>query len=231
MKTFKPYSYPNLDVSKATLDQCVAHDAAIKQIAAENMLIRAHNLGVIEEFRGLFKNRGKKKDGTDYAWFTDALAAMGQPHSQNIPSPWARDNKGCVINSNDVIAKHKVCSFETYKLTLDERNKRHAAEDEASNRKKAKEDAWITAEAALLGISMDDFTVTKDFISAVREASREKWIDENYPEGTEMDIKCCDECSTWTVGERRCECGNRRIDLTVEFIGGSEKWFAYAEAY
>lgn len=230
MNTFKQYiPYPQLDVSKATLDQCIAHDEVIKKIAAENMQIKSHNLGVIEEFRALFSNRGKKKDRTDYAWFTEALDAMGRPWKQGSSVPFAKDIKGNWVRDTDVVAKHKVMTFETYKLTLDEQNKRLLEADEVKARAKAQADEWITSQALALGISADDFDSTKAFVAAVNDRSREKWIDENYPEGTEMDIKCCDECSTWTVGERHCECGNRRIDLCVERMGG--EWFAWAEAY
>lgn len=58
---------------------------------------------------------------------------------------------------------------------------------------------------------------------------REKWISAHFPNGTEMDHSCCDNCSDWTVGERRCSCGNRRMNLVVE--GKHPDYYAYAEAY
>jgi hypothetical protein len=36
-------------------------------------------------------------------------------------------------------------------------------------------------------------------------------------EGTKYHFKECDTCSSWTVGDRRCSCGNRRIDLVMDF--------------
>jgi len=46
----------------------------------------------------------------------------------------------------------------------------------------------------------------------------------------EVDIDCCDECSTWVVGEKRCSCGNRRICWEVDgnFIDG---FYNYSSAY
>ena len=39
----------------------------------------------------------------------------------------------------------------------------------------------------------------------------------NYEkEGTSYYIKCCDYCSEWTYGDRRCSCGNRRMMLTSD---------------
>jgi hypothetical protein len=45
----------------------------------------------------------------------------------------------------------------------------------------------------------------------------------------EIDIDCCDECSSWTVTDRRCSCGNRRMELT--WTGTFEDPTYYAEAY
>jgi methylaspartate ammonia-lyase len=35
-------------------------------------------------------------------------------------------------------------------------------------------------------------------------------------EGEVIDIKCCDYCNSWTVGENRCFCRNRRMYLTID---------------
>jgi hypothetical protein len=66
-------------------------------------------------------------------------------------------------------------------------------------------------------------------IATVEEHKLDKWRQENYPDGTEMTIKCCDFCSSWVVGERRCACGNRRMSLAIEKNGDS--FYAYAEPY
>ena len=63
----------------------------------------------------------------------------------------------------------------------------------------------------------------------VTDRNRQEWIDENYPNGTSVSTKACDECGSWTVGNHRCECGNRRMSLTVE--GDINNWYAYAEPY
>lgn len=36
---------------------------------------------------------------------------------------------------------------------------------------------------------------------------------EQFPEGTSVCIDFCEGCDTWTVGERRCDCGNVRVYL------------------
>lgn len=80
-------------------------------------------------------------------------------------------------------------------------------------------------------INIVDCATEKDVYNVVNEFMEERWVQENYPDGTEVYLKhACDECSTWIVGERRCSCGNRRITLNVEgdFIKG---FYAYPEAY
>lgn len=60
-------------------------------------------------------------------------------------------------------------------------------------------------------------------------AKQQTWIDTNYPKGEEIEIddNLC-ECALWTVGERRCSCGNRRIYLETDTCG--EDFFAYPQA-
>lgn len=80
------------------------------------------------------------------------------------------------------------------------------------------------------GVNVEDFNSKADFIKRIESIARMKFIDENYSDGTEIDIGCCDNCDSWTVGERRCSCGNRRVDLTVEgnILDG---FYVYGESY
>lgn len=77
-------------------------------------------------------------------------------------------------------------------------------------------------------VSVDGLTPNQ-IINVAEENRREKYIAENYPDGTTMDHSCCDNCSDWEIGERRCVCGNRRMNLVVE--GKYPNYYAYAEAY
>lgn len=70
---------------------------------------------------------------------------------------------------------------------------------------------------------------SQEILDYVENYRRDKWIKENYPDGTEMNHSCCDNCSSWTVGEHRCSCGNRRMSLIVE--KSRDGYYAYAEAY
>ena len=49
------------------------------------------------------------------------------------------------------------------------------------------------------------------------------YVAENFPDGKEVDIGCCSECSLWICGEDRCSCHNVRISLNTSgsFILGT----------
>lgn len=61
---------------------------------------------------------------------------------------------------------------------------------------------------------------SKEILDVVSERQRREFIKENYPDGEEFKIGCCDECSSYIMGDRRCSCGNVRVDLVVEKING-----------
>ena len=65
-------------------------------------------------------------------------------------------------------------------------------------------------------IEMDGLSV-KQIISKADGLARDAWIASNFPDGETVDVddNIC-ECETWTVGDRRCSCGNRRLELSVE---------------
>jgi hypothetical protein len=64
-----------------------------------------------------------------------------------------------------------------------------------------------------------DFLISTAIIDATNIVSEDA---RKEMEGKTIEIKCCDECSKWTVGEHRCSCGNRRMYL--EFDGDFESW-------
>jgi hypothetical protein len=58
---------------------------------------------------------------------------------------------------------------------------------------------------------------TKSIIRTVEEHAIEAYREEHIPDGTEIRLKSeCYECNVYIVGNHRCECGNRRIGVTVE---------------
>lgn len=57
----------------------------------------------------------------------------------------------------------------------------------------------------------------RDIIKTVDDVAKELYLEKEVPDGTEIYLKHeCYDCSTYTMGEHRCSCGNRRIGITVE---------------
>lgn len=57
----------------------------------------------------------------------------------------------------------------------------------------------------------------EEIIKQVNEHAKWEYEKEHLKPGTEIYLKHeCDYCDTYTCGEGRCECGNRRIDVVVE---------------
>jgi len=94
-------------------------------------------------------------------------------------------------------------------------------EQEAKDRE-LREVAMAVQIAGKHGKKHGDFATNKHLISFANSVEREKFLKEQYPDGTELSIKCCTECNSWTVGEHRCSCGNRRMYLETEgnFLDG-----------
>ena len=69
----------------------------------------------------------------------------------------------------------------------------------------------------------------KEIVRLAEEALRLQAMKSQYPDGDVMNIDCCGECSTWTLGERRCSCGNVRISLesSGSFLDGTGYFYPY----
>ena len=65
------------------------------------------------------------------------------------------------------------------------------------------------------GIPLEGMT-SHSIIATVRESAVEEYLRNELPDGMEINISSCSECSTYTVGEHRCDCGNSRIGIVVE---------------
>ena len=80
------------------------------------------------------------------------------------------------------------------------------------------------------GVDVENLT-SDEIIVKANDLARDAWITSNFPDGETVDVddNYC-ECETWTVGDRRCSCGNRRLELSVE--GDlSSGFYGYPEPY
>lgn len=67
----------------------------------------------------------------------------------------------------------------------------------------------------------------------IGEAHEMKTLMLRPKEGDELSVDGCDDCNTWCVGDRRCECGNRRCSLAHQDATSLDDTsvYAYAECY
>jgi len=94
--------------------------------------------------------------------------------------------------------------------------------DEAEKKKKEKEaeDKKMRKLATAMQLAekygIVDYDNNDDLFSLVNDRARHDFLAAEYADGTEVTHSCCEECSTWTVGEHRCSCGNRRMYLETD---------------
>lgn len=56
----------------------------------------------------------------------------------------------------------------------------------------------------------------ENILRTVQQHAHEAYMTEHLPTGTDMHFDECDNCSDYTMGDRRCECGNRRVEVLVQ---------------
>lgn len=224
------------EVLKLTKEELQQIEANWKQTEEENRKIYKENYdncqAVIKETMQYLRKLGYKtnkdgsllKQGGYYKGAQDIADAVRAKFKLNTPSK---------PTFSKIKVKGKVYSANSSPISLvdlvEHVRGQLKREEEARKQsdKKVKEAIRLAAE---LQLDVDELTVDQ-IVYEVNEVMKEKFIEDNYPEGTSVYLKhACSECSEWVVGERRCTCGNRRIDLVVEgdFLSGFD---AYPEAY
>ena len=199
-----------------------ATEVSNREIAAKNRAIKAEAMSELEAMfstLGLptYKRSTYGKILGTYAEFKMMVKAIDATYKTSAP-----DKPRCayVVVGDE---KHDCFNSRTLWETVKRVNENRAW--------KAKREAAIKVEfataaslAGKYGIALDD----PNMVDKVKEADKAAWVKENHPDGSEMSFGSCDDCDRWTVGERRCSCGGRRVYLEVDGSFGS--WNAYASA-
>jgi hypothetical protein len=88
----------------------------------------------------------------------------------------------------------------------------------AKNKKQASETLYRKSLEYLikLDIIIPDYWTKENIIAEAKDRYVQNHIKENFPEGEQVRIKFCEDCSHWEVGEKRCSCGNRRVELVSD---------------
>jgi hypothetical protein len=213
-----------------------AYEQGLKAIdkALENIeLVKARNEEIIESNKkirehllNLFREIGIESSYSKWE---------KPPRKRN--SEWVRYPSGYFqdfdryLPTADSYTSYKNLILERKRIFEEARRKYLADIQKDEKEKQAKEKELLLAAKALNfaekhGITLPEGEELVDYVSRVAQTL---WENENYPVGTQMSGGCQD-CDTWTVGDHRCECGNRRIELEIEgdFLEG---FIARAQAY
>lgn len=225
---------PDLDtvIWKWTREQVQEWWDAAKKVEQANRDRFRHNQETRALWRKIFEARGGKPWGargtTSLKWFDTAIDALGYPSHSPTSATEVYAYYTFTLCGEKVSPYHAVMfSPHTLMDVWDGARKRQEAWD---NRQATKnnEVAILLSLASKLGVDPAGFESTDGFLHAIRAAAEEVWVNEHYPDETEMEVSC-DNCDTWRVGEHRCSCGNRRVHLVVEgnVVTG---FYAYARA-
>lgn len=69
----------------------------------------------------------------------------------------------------------------------------------------------------------------EQFINACIREAKYRYMDSHLYDYIAID--CCCSCNNWTVGDNRCECGNRRITLDYMITSDDDEVYIYPTAY
>lgn len=192
-----------------------------------NMSLQLAGINVIKEFfKELKLPYEKKSTRNKFLGYTKEFSTMLEQLSKkyNTKSPIIPRISTITYNG-----KPLVCNGDSLKLLKEAKLKMElSAQQEEKKTNRFKTALKIAFDNQ---INIVDCPTEASVIATVDEFMKEKFIEENYSNGTEVYLKhTCDECSTWYVGERRCSCGNVRVELEVEgnFIDG---YYAYPVRY
>ncbi len=192
----------------------------------ENLVAIANNTKVAADIRSFMETVGVT------ATYREVEIIRKKRETVSKPAGYFGDiTRSCVVDDGYEQAKNQLKSHLASMTAERDSYLKKITESKAT---KEKEDRQLRKIAkamelyASLGLT-EPYTTNDELIEMVNEPAQEAWVKDNYPNGDEMMIKCCDSCSTWTIGDHRCSCGNRRMYLSVDgdFFEG---FTAYAEA-
>lgn len=206
---------------------------AIEQAHKRNEEIRELNSKIIETNLRVRKS------------VSNMMEAIGIPTSYSVwetpkgkrKASWVSHNSGYLADLERYAPVTDQYEFqkrtiETSKRSFEETRKRYLDNILKTKKEKEAKDKEVLKAAAALNFAKEngiEVPEGQDLVTYISEVAKEAWIKNNCKNGTELSGGC-QECDTWTIGDHRCHCGNRRIYLEVEgnFFDG---FYANAVAY
>lgn len=199
------------------------YNREIRKVRLENDLLAEKIRSSVEEILEVFGVNQKKRSGNWYAVNENFVKQLvRQIHGQGS-HPVDLYFSSVRIGNEDYRVPFSPCNL--YQL-WDHVNKRVQKDQEKAD----KADKVLVASIEYLVrrmISIGD--LSNDEIKSLADRMSREQVEKDALEQDDMPCDC-DECGDWTPGERRCDCGNRRIALCIDgnIVDG---YTAYAEAH
>lgn len=208
-------------INYARLEPQTLEDMKNEAIAAD-----AHNVGVMakvkeaKETLSKFVKANSNFDRASQRKVSDAVAKIVNIGS-NLHVSWV------------TVLENRVKRDKSY---IEEENKKREKAEEETRVKLEKTRKEVKAVEYLIthGWSVEDgywhkgpVSTNEDSITVANSVARDLEVIRMEEAGVEVSCDC-QECGTWTVGEHRCDCGNRRIevDWSGDFETGILIWGA-----
>lgn len=200
-------------------DSWKATEKLNKQIYEENKATRANIIQQIEKIltdNGIefklktpFGSKSKKKFQPFYEKFIEHISGLNSYIPYNFPYAHMGETKIQGIGVYNGQSPTPI--LELYdNLTRDV--------EQALKRERVNENHFIECVKQANLNNIDILNLNKEeIVQKVEDFLKDRWMKTAYPDGKTIDIddNYC-ECETYTIGDRRCSCGNRRINAYVE---------------
>jgi len=207
-------------------DEMVAGwEAQSKAVDEVNKATWTHNNDVERAWTAFFVAKGYKNKSS----LKKVMEMLGKPtYFPSSGNVW--ENQTLLIDGKQ-FSPYQIVGFSPYTLTdVVKKYRDRKAYLEKCEKGSETLRLKLVSMAPEFGLSASSFDSMDTFLAAVDEKAREKWISENFPDGTVLNLNGCSECNMWTVGDHRCSCGNRRVYLGIEgdVLSG---FYAFPECY
>lgn len=223
--TFQPYppfpAVPALDVLLTwSREQVDAFEASHREVERQIAVVQRQHAQCVNAWADFLAalgvpTRNKSGKGAYLAPFLTFVKMLPKPNW--TPASPLRDSRRPVISSSDgpvtVDGKTFQWSINRSPSTLWERLER-ARE---LLRREQDEDVRVMRaidQGVKYGIQAGSYANMQAFVRAVEVVAREAAIAQQFPPGVTVEIpdSVCD-CTIWTVGDDRCQCGSQRVSI------------------
>lgn len=221
-RQYRFYDYPSIStvISKYSDEQIEELDKQINETDDFNNNVDLYNSALKNKWSdflneccgNVYSIHGKQRKTWVNKLFVQINAPQQRPQTmktklKHMVNNFRYNDKDIDVSFNSVQVNYKN-AIAIIKTAIEKYNEKDA--------KLEKKRLMVISKAQEFNINAENFNSFSDFECVVENEARKRYINENYPDGEEIYIDCCDECNTWVIGEYRCSCGNRRIYIECD---------------